>query len=143
MPTPPNLSDFPNHSFQDVRFADIDMLGHVNNAVYATYIETARVQLTFDNNKMVSDDGCVVVLARLTIDFLKELNWPNRICVASGVTRIGRSSVTMRHAIFTGDICVATAESIIVLIDVKTRKSTAVPPTRREKLQALMMPSPT
>ncbi|HDG9121136.1 TPA: acyl-CoA thioesterase, partial [Pseudomonas aeruginosa] len=48
MSSEPELKDFPIHSSDKIRYADTDRQGHVNNAVFATFLETGRVEIIYD-----------------------------------------------------------------------------------------------
>src|SRR4051794_40322569 len=74
----PRLEDFKIRTPEIVRFGDMDRQGHVNNAVYSTYLETGRVAVIFNPDQGLQVAGSTTVLARIQIDFLKELRWPAR-----------------------------------------------------------------
>ena len=78
-----------------VRFADTDALGHVNNARYAEYVEAARL----DFFRAVDIEVEALILARLEIDFRAQLRARPEVHVHTGVERLGRTSVTMTHRI--------------------------------------------
>jgi acyl-CoA thioester hydrolase len=67
-------------------------------------------------------DGSIVI-ARLQIDFRKELKWPGEVEIGTRIVTIGRSSLRCEQALFNQGDCIATAESIVVLTDVNTRRS--------------------
>ncbi len=132
-------ADFPFAVSERLRFGDTDMLGHVNNAVFATLFESGRVAFLFNPHKPLAPAGHHFVIARLSIDFLAELNWPGEVEVATGVARIGRTSITLRSAVFVGETCAATADSVIVLVDSTTRKAAPLPDATRSALGDLMV----
>ena len=107
-----------------MRFADLDPNGHVNNAVYATYFETGRVTLVKDPRYGLMAEGLGWIMVRLDIHFRAELRWPGTIEMGLGVAKFGRTSVTCDQVVFSQGICVASAQSVTVLIDEATRKST-------------------
>jgi hypothetical protein len=55
------------------------------------------------------------------------MHWPGIVEIGTRIDRIGRSSVTLAQALFVGDDCVATCQSVVVLIDASTRRSTCLP----------------
>jgi acyl-CoA thioester hydrolase len=122
----PNLTEFHARAADTIRFGDTDRNGHVNNAVFATFLETGRVQLLFDATIRSLQPGASFVLARLTVDFRAELQWPGTVEIGTRVHSIGRSSIRFEQALFQNGRCVAKAESVIVLIDGGTRKSTPI-----------------
>ena len=121
---PPLLSDFPYRLTDNVRFADLDPNQHVNNAVYATYFETGRVTLMKDLKFGLMPEGLAWIMVRLDIHFRAELKWPGSIEMGLGVSKFGRTSVTFDQVVFSDSVCVASAQSVSVLIDEATRKPT-------------------
>jgi acyl-CoA thioester hydrolase len=121
---PPRLEDFPYRLTDNVRFADLDPNQHVNNAVYATYFETGRVTLMKDKSYGLMPVGLAWIMVRLDMHFRAELRWPGTIEMGLGVIRFGRTSVTFDQVVFSEGKCVASAQSVSVLIDEVTRKPT-------------------
>ena len=122
----PRLEDFPYRLSDNVRFADLDPNHHVNNAVYATYFETGRVTLMKDRSFGLMPEGLAWMLVRLDIHFRAELRWPGTIEMGLGVSKFGRTSVTLDQVVFSEGKCVASAQAVSVLIDESTRKPTAL-----------------
>ena len=122
------------------RYGDTDRQGHVNNAVFATFCESGRVGLFHSQETPFAPPGTEFVIARLTLDFRAEILWRERIEIGTVVLGLGRSSFTLGQGLFRGDVCVATAESILVLMDLETRRATPLPPRLRARLAALAYP---
>ena len=120
----PLLEDFPYRLTDNVRFADLDPNHHVNNAVYATYFETGRVTLVKDRSFGLVPPGLSWILVRLDIHFRAELRWPGTIEMGLGVSKFGRTSVSFDQVVFSEGRCVASGQSVTVLIDENTRKAT-------------------
>ena len=131
----PRLEDFPYRLSDNVRFADLDPNQHVNNAVYATYFETGRVTLMKDRSYGLMPDGITWIMVRLDMHFRAELRWPGTIEMGLGVVKFGRTSVTFDQVVFSEGKCVASAQSVSVLIDEATRKPTALTEEILAKLQ--------
>ena len=131
----PRLEDFPYQVSDNVRFADLDPNQHVNNAVYASYFETGRVTLMKDRSFGLMPEGFAWMLVRLDIHFRAELRWPGTIELGLGVARFGRTSVTFDQVVFSQRKCVASAQSVNVLINEKTRKPTPLTAEIIENLQ--------
>lgn len=132
------LDDFAFKTHDKLRYGDTDRLGHVNNAVFSTFFETGRVEL-LHVGEAPPPPGTAFVLARITIDFRREVNWPGEVVIGTGVERIGTSSILLRQALFqNGQLC-ASAETVIVLMDEATRKSTPLPEEMRERLSKLVI----
>ena len=131
----PRLEDFPYRLTDNVRFADLDPNQHVNNAVYATYFETGRVTLMKDRSYGLMPPGLAWIMVRLDIHFRAELRWPGVIEMGLGVSKFGRTSVTFDQVVFSQGQCVASAQSVTVLINEATRKPTALTPEIIAKFQ--------
>ena len=118
----------------EVRYCDLDTFGHVNNAVYATYCEEARVDYFRD----VLDQGVhevSFVVARLELDFERSIPDVGAATVAVGITGFGRTSFTMGYELrYEGEV-VASGESVQVAVDDDGRP-TAVPEEWRERVAA-------
>lgn len=134
----PVLEDFPVKAMDTIRYGDTDMLGHVNNAVFSTYLETGRTRLLLDSRK-IAPPGAGFALVRLVLDYRAEMRWPGEAHVGTGVTAMGRSSITLRQAVFQDGACMATAETVVVLFDLTARRAMALPDEARAVLQDLIM----
>ena len=64
------LADFPLKTFDKVRYADTDRQGHVNNAIFATFLETGRVEVLYNPKYPILSEGSSFVIAALKLDFL-------------------------------------------------------------------------
>jgi acyl-CoA thioester hydrolase len=102
-------ASFPHVRRERVRFRDCDAMGHVNNAVYSTYLEEARIDV------IGGLDG--FILARVEIDFRAELRAGEEIAVGTRVARVGTKSFDLEHEIRAGDRLVAEAKSVLVAYD--------------------------
>jgi len=99
----------------EIRWRDVDAYQHVNNAVYATYLEECRDEWVVRVLGDVSDEWDYV-LARVAIDFRRELRLSDEwVVVSCGLARIGTSSITLREEIHAGQGWLA-AESEAVLV---------------------------
>ncbi|HEV7415468.1 MAG TPA: acyl-CoA thioesterase, partial [Tianweitania sediminis] len=105
---------YPFHKTEGLRYSDTDRQGHVNNAVFATLLESGRVGIIYENGLSIAATGCAFVIARVEIDFRAELTWPGTVDVATAVTRIGRSSVELSQALFQNNRCAALSRSVVV-----------------------------
>ena len=111
---------------QKLRFCDTDRLGHVNNAVYAVMCEAGRVRAhAVRPGCSAPAAGHGVVIARLELDFLREMNWPGEVRIETAIHRIGQKSIQVRQQLHQDGVLVARATSILAVID--TAKRRAVP----------------
>lgn len=93
---------FPHWTTISVRFRDLDTLNHVNNAIFSTYYEEARIQFIQEVPELAGQlsQGFSFVLARLSIDFVKPITFPSDILIGSGIKELGNSSITSFQAIY-------------------------------------------
>lgn len=133
------LSDFPHRTFDKLRYGDTDRQGHINNAVFCSMMETGRVEFLYDPKQPLYEPGSAFVIARVVIDFRSEILWPGTVEIGTGIASIGRSSFKIEQMLFQNDRCVATGESVVVLMDETTRKSRALPASTVERLSALKL----
>lgn len=128
MPVPEtgSLSGFPFVVRERVRLRDIDAFGHVNNAVYSTYLEQARLHVL----------GALesVILARVEIDFREEIRLGDEVEVHSRCSRIGRKSFDLEHEIRVDGRVAAEAKSVLVGFDYETRRSAPLTDELKERL---------
>jgi len=117
------LDDYPLRSHDKLRYGDTDRQGHVNNAVFSTFLETGRVEMVYDGQSSLADADCSFVIARLELDFVNELLWPGRVEIGSGVIATGRSSIRMEQALFQGERLIALAQTVLVQVSDATRRS--------------------
>jgi len=118
----PQLADYPHRVAEIIRFGDLDAQGHVNNAVFATYLESGRVAMFRDRDLGIGVSNATFVLVRQEIDFLRELRWPGDLVVGTALAEFGRSSFTVAQAIFRGEECAAASRATLVMVDTATRR---------------------
>jgi acyl-CoA thioester hydrolase len=123
----PRLEDFPHRVADVIRYGDLDPQGHVNQAVFATYFEAGRVAMFRSPDLGIGVPGVTFVLVRIEIDYMKELHWPGGIEIGTAVEKFGRSSFTMRQAIFRDGACAALGRATLVCIDLATRRASPLP----------------
>ncbi len=141
MESPPKLDKFPLKTYDKIRYGDTDRQGHVNNAVFSTYLESGRVEVFYRPEEPLTDTNCSFVIANLTLNFLSEITWPGRVDVGTGVSAVGRSSVTLEQTLFQGKTCTATATSVIVQINDDTRRSHPLSEAAVAYLEKMKFPS--
>ena len=119
----PKLGDYGHVAREKLRYGDTDRQGHVNNAVFATFLETGRVELLLNSGVDLAGTDGAFVLARVLLDYRKEVNWPGEVEIGTRVASVGRSSLRFEQGVFQNGECVATAETVVVLTDVNSRRS--------------------
>lgn len=130
----PDLGTYPARTTDKLRYGDTDRQGHVNNAVFSTFLETGRVDLLYSENGGISDEGCAFVIARLELDFIGEINWPGTVEIGTAVVKTGRSSLTLDQLVCQNGKPVAQAKTVIVQMNETTRKAQALSEDTRAKL---------
>ena len=116
----------------EIRWRDLDAFRHVNNAVYATYLEECRDEWA-ERALGAAGDIWGFVLARVAIDYRRELTQEDdAIVVSCRLVRIGNSSVTLREEIrmLTGELA-AESEAVLVARDAETGRSRRLTPSER------------
>ena len=117
---------FPWIEREHVRFRDCDAMGHVNNAVYSTYLEQARIGILGDLEPFI--------LARVEIDFRAELRAGEDLEVRSRCARVGTKSFELEHQVWAGDTLVADAKSVLVGYDYEAGTSVPLTENQRRRL---------
>ena len=125
----------------EVRFRDCDVMGHVNNAVYFTYFEQARIVMadTLGLRRSLEDAGLGLILAHASCDYKAQVLFGDVIDIGGAVTAIGRSSFTGEYEIrrVRDDSVVATGKSVQVVFDYAVGKAILIPDVFREKLETI------
>ena len=120
----------------NIRFADLDSYGHLNNVAFATFAETGRVEF-FDKLRKfcVRGEGESWVIAKLEINYLAAAYFPSTVDIGHVVTRIGNSSVELHQGLFVNEKCISTMESVLVWADPKAESSRPLPDDLKNELR--------
>jgi len=132
----------------EVRFRDCDAMGHVNNAVYLTYLEEARfhhwrasgIAKRALNSAPASDAGVPddvpgVILARVEIDYRRPAKYGDLLRIDIGVAAIGRTSFTYEYEILDApNAVIAAARTVIVRFDYAAGKPVPISEELKEAL---------
>jgi len=111
-----------------VRFRDCDAMGHVNNAVFSTYLEEARIGVLGGLSPFI--------LARVEIDFRSQLRAGEQIEVGTRCSRIGTKSFDLEHQIQADSRVIADARSVLVGYDYEAEASVPLSEEIRRRLSA-------
>jgi len=107
----------------------LDAFGHVNNAVFATYIENARGMLFKKWNLPFDGTGQSLIVASITINYYQQLKHPTDIVIGQKISRIGNSSFDVESALFNKNDQIrpiATSKVVVVCFDFEQQKSVPV-----------------
>ncbi|MBM3919547.1 MAG: acyl-CoA thioesterase [Sphingomonadales bacterium] len=140
MPKSSLLDSFDAKSFRykqpiPFRWADLDGMGHTNNAIYLTYFE--QIRILYARDVMKWDWELVgMILARTEIDYIHPLAHPQNVEVLARVIRCGSKSFDMEYAVADLSTSIpkiyAIAQSTLVGFDYKSQKSVVIPSAYRE-----------
>jgi acyl-CoA thioester hydrolase len=124
-----------------VQWGDMDALGHVNNARYFTWFESARMAL-FERVGLATAGTPEIgpILAHTRCDFLAPVRYPADVLAGARIARLGTTSFTMDYGIALAtapETPVARGEGVVVLIDYRTGDKVPIPPALRDALGAL------
>ncbi len=121
----------------EVRFRDLDALGHVNNAVFFTYFEEGRKQFSKKVFGVSDISEFKFIMAHIQCDFIRPIQFNNHVILQMWVRDIGTKSFSFKYRLvdFSDQAMVyATGESIQVCYDYEKNRSIEVPQKMREKL---------
>jgi acyl-CoA thioester hydrolase len=122
----------------DVRFRDLDAIGHVNNAVYLTYLEAARIAYWLHVTKRTGVEALDIILARVEIDYRSPVAFGEMLDVGVRVVLLKRSSFVVELAVVerrTGRL-VAESKNVLVYFDYEAARSIPIPPEIRALILA-------
>jgi acyl-CoA thioester hydrolase len=125
------MEGFPFVHRETVRFNDLDGMGHVNNAVFSTYLEQARLAWFGSDETMPLKD---VILARTEIDFRSPISVGEVVEVGVRPSRLGTKSFELEYELRASGRVVAEAKSVLVGYDYERGESVAIPERWRRRL---------
>ena len=105
-----------------LRLSDIDHQRHVNNAVHPVLFTNGRYHFIQNYVRSHGVGDMPLAMVRVTIEYLREMHHPGEVECGTLIRRVGCTSITFGQALFNDDKCAAVAESVMVLLDPKTRR---------------------
>jgi acyl-CoA thioester hydrolase len=112
----------------EVRFSDLDAYNHVNNAVYLTYLETARTKLFKDVFRDLSGQGIFLLLVRAECNYQRPIELYDNVVITLWVAATGKSSFDIEYEIHDGQgQMFATARTVMVCFDGQKKQVIALP----------------
>lgn len=134
------LGSFPVKLEHRVAWGEMDAFGHVNNANYLRWFESARIAYFEKIAVSISSRDTspwVPILGRATIDFRKPVQYPDTVTLEATVTKFGNTSLTMAYRAVSASLGLAAeGEAIIVLLDGSGQK-TPLPDDLKKAVEAL------
>lgn len=122
---------FPHWTTIPIRFRDLDPLNHVNNAIFSTYFEEARIAFIQEVSQLADQlkNGYSFVLANIEITFVHPVEYPAELLIGSGIKKLGNTSITSFQAIYTKEDkkLASVAEAHGVWFDLSKQRPTHLP----------------
>lgn len=128
-------NSYPFSHLTETRFADLDLLGHINNVSMAGLFEHGRGMFNHAIEVSRRAPGQRWLIVKVEINYLAESYFPDPVDIASGIGRIGSSSWDIASAAFQKGKCVATCMTTIVLTD--KDGPTPIPESLRSEFERL------
>jgi acyl-CoA thioester hydrolase len=131
------VTSFPFALRVAVRFRDLDGMGHVNNAVYFTYIEAARTEYMMKVAGITRLEDVDWIVASASLNFRKAVGYGDPIEVRVRPTKIGTTSYTLYYEIWDAgkNELVAEGETVLVSYDYKSQMKKPIEPAIRKALE--------
>lgn len=140
MSHPAELAAYPVVIPLPIQWGDQDAFGHVNNTVPIRWFESARIaylqqvglghaEAKQSSARETPPSGVGPILAAIHCNYRRQLKYPDAVLIGARVSKIGRTSLTMEHAVFSTaqQALAADGDSVIVTFDYDAQKSTPVP----------------
>ena len=143
---PAVLESYPIVLTLPVQWGDQDAFGHVNNTIHFRWFESARIKYLEGiemGEKTVGehapDELLGPILAAINCNYRRQLKYPDTVQIGSRITRIGRSSMTMEHLIWSTaqQAVAADGQSTIVAFDYQTNRPRPVPDSIRAMVESI------
>ncbi|MGK6352747.1 acyl-CoA thioesterase [Parapedobacter sp. DT-150] len=139
-----NLASFNYATPVEIRFADMDAFGHVNNAVYLTYFEVARSHYW---REVIQWDwkSVGIIIARAEVDYLRQLTVRDTAKAYVRTSRVGNASFDVVYALVTvakdgTETLTARGMTVCVAFDYATQKPTGIPTAQRQAMERDLNP---
>ena len=129
----------------DVRFRDLDAMGHVNNAVFFTYFEEARLAFFTSTSPDQKFPGFDFILAHTSCDYLKPVTIDDRLVLQIRVGKIGSKSFVLDYAVCDRSdesTTYAVGKSVQVCYDYEKEQTMAVPADLNKLLRQYLLAKP-
>ncbi len=136
------MDAFPFSCPIELRYADVDAMNHVNNAVVVSYLESARLRLWQTRFGFTGSAREIpIIVARVAVDYRSPISLTDRIEIGVAVEAIGRTSFSFRYRIEASGRLAAEAESVQVHFDYANGRPIPIDAALRARLEALRLPA--
>lgn len=130
------MEGFPYVYRETVRFRDVDAMGHVNNAVFNTFMETARIAWLMDAGAIDGLGGLSMIVARTEVDFRSPVGYRDTVEIGARVSRFGTKSFDMEFNFEVDGRLVAEGKTVCVAYDYEKGVTVPIPDRWRQRLAA-------
>lgn len=137
-----NKTGYPFEITIEVAFRDIDAMGHVNNAVFFSYMETARIKYVFEffhHSELTGYDllDLPLILVEAMCNYRSPALLGEVLTIGVGLTRFGNKSFDLAYRILGQDgRLIATGKTIQVMYDYGSRSAFPIPDDIKERVRA-------
>ncbi len=138
---PAELAAYPVVVSLPIQWGDQDSFGHVNNVVYVRWFESARIAYfeACGLSKMIAPGEFGPILALVTCNYRRQLNYPDTVLVGARIERIGTSSLNVHHVVYSRlqNAAAADGQSVIVMFNYQDQRPQRVPDEMRAAILRL------
>lgn len=128
---PDQLRDYPIVVTLPIQWGDQDAFGHVNNTVAIRWFESARIAYieSGELGHLMEAGGMGPILVSITCNYRRQLHYPDTVHIGARVTKLGRTSMIMEHAVYSEHLkeIAADGTSTIVAFDYKANRPIRIP----------------
>lgn len=119
-----------------VRFSDVDSMGHVSNTIYQNYYDSGKVSYFEEVIPEMDFETIGIVGASIKIDYLKPIFRKTKVLVETRIAKLGNKSLTMEHYLVEegSNEVMSTCTAIMVCFNIKERVSIPIPEEWRKKI---------
>lgn len=143
-PAPSQRESYRRFTAITPRWNDNDVFGHINNAEFYAFFDTAVMRFMIDSNIVSLSGGALATLVAETgCRFHREVTFQDSVSVGLRVASIGNSSVRYEIGVFANESATAAADGhfVHVFVDRATKRPMAIPEDARTRLQEIAIPA--
>jgi len=130
-----SMSEYTFETSFEPRYPDLDVNGHVNQAVYLSYLEQARTKYWADVIG-IRHDRTPVAVVRQEIEYEAPIRIDQEVTVAQRITELGRTSMQIEYEVRADETVAATAEVVLLALDRESQEAIPIPPEWRGPIEA-------
>ena len=140
-PTPNSLDSYPHRLTLQTRWADNDVYGHVNIAVYYFYFDTVVNRWLIDNGLLeIGKSEVIGLVVGTSCDYFAPMSFPDTVVAGLRAAKVGTSSVTYEIGLFRNAETTASAQGTFthVYVTEKNRRPSPISDRMKNKLREIM-----